>query len=361
MIRDSVEYPTGFDWPKGASTQTHPFDVDSALKRALTPLAVVEAPSASLAAANSAFAAMLRVDSSRLTALDMFSFIVDEERPVMEAVLAGVASGRTDSYQGRSRWRRGDGEAFDVLTSMQPLESDGPPTRALLAAVPADQTAHRLWAPVPAGAPSPIILGVVDHAWTWREISADATRFLGWDRDGIRGEEIRTAIHPEDVPPLELALSRASADGRSVTAPVRLRDAEGGWHPVRVSLSPLSDDPPCWVVAAMPIDDEREREGAAQRASRLEGHLWRVALEIEASGIGGSTAGALRVAGPELTGLSDRQSEIVRRVLRGERAPAIARDLFISPSTVRNHLSTIYRRLGVHSQSELLARLLPVD
>ena len=256
-------------------TQALPFDVDSALKRALTPLAVIEAPSAIFVAANSAFAAMLRVDSARLATLDIFSFIADDERPVLEALLAGVVSGRTVSYQGRSRWRRGDGEVLDVLTSMQPLDSDGPPTRALLAAVPAYQTAHRLWAPLPAGVPSPVILDMVE--------------------------------------------------------------------------------------AAMPIDDERQREGVAERASRLEGHLWRVALEIEASGIGGSTTGAMRVAGPELIGLSDRQSEIVRRVLRGERAPAIARDLFISPSTVRNHLSTIYRRLGVHSQSELLALLLPVD
>ena len=45
--------------------------------------------------------------------------------------------------------------------------------------------------------------------------------------------------------------------------------------------------------------------------------------------------------------------------LRGERVPTIARDLFLSQSTVRNHLSAIYRRVGVHSQAELVARLLP--
>ena len=52
-------------------------------------------------------------------------------------------------------------------------------------------------------------------------------------------------------------------------------------------------------------------------------------------------------------------SEVLRRLTRGERVAGIARDLFVSQSTVRNHLSAIYRRLGVHSQSELLARLMP--
>jgi DNA-binding NarL/FixJ family response regulator len=35
--------------------------------------------------------------------------------------------------------------------------------------------------------------------------------------------------------------------------------------------------------------------------------------------------------------------------------------LFLSQSTVRNHLSTIYRKVGVHSQSELLSRLVGGD
>jgi diguanylate cyclase (GGDEF)-like protein len=53
--------------------------------------------------------------------------------------------------------------------------------------------------------------------------------------------------------------------------------------------------------------------------------------------------------------LTSRQVEILRRLLVGERVPAIARELFLSQSTVRNHLSAIYLRIGVHSQEELLS------
>ncbi|MDP9463451.1 MAG: EAL domain-containing protein, partial [Actinomycetota bacterium] len=55
--------------------------------------------------------------------------------------------------------------------------------------------------------------------------------------------------------------------------------------------------------------------------------------------------------------LSGRQTDIVLRLLAGERVRGIAQALYISPSTVRNHLSSIYQKLGVHSQEELLALL----
>jgi len=54
---------------------------------------------------------------------------------------------------------------------------------------------------------------------------------------------------------------------------------------------------------------------------------------------------------------SDRQLEIMERLVRGERVPTIARGLYLSQSTVRNHLSAIFRKLGVHSQEELLGTL----
>jgi DNA-binding NarL/FixJ family response regulator len=48
------------------------------------------------------------------------------------------------------------------------------------------------------------------------------------------------------------------------------------------------------------------------------------------------------------------------RLLHGERVPTIASELFVSQSTVRNHLSGIFERFGVHSQPELLKMLAPL-
>lgn len=52
--------------------------------------------------------------------------------------------------------------------------------------------------------------------------------------------------------------------------------------------------------------------------------------------------------------LSEREVEILRLAKRGLPNPQIAQALHISPGTVRNHLSAIYRKLDVHSRHEAL-------
>jgi DNA-binding NarL/FixJ family response regulator len=57
--------------------------------------------------------------------------------------------------------------------------------------------------------------------------------------------------------------------------------------------------------------------------------------------------------------LSPRQADILTRLLRGERVATIAAELYVSPTTVRNHLTAIFRKFGVHSQTELIELLRP--
>jgi two-component system response regulator DesR len=52
--------------------------------------------------------------------------------------------------------------------------------------------------------------------------------------------------------------------------------------------------------------------------------------------------------------LSEREIEILRLARRGLANPQIAEALHISPGTVRNHLSSAYRKLGVHNRHEAL-------
>ena len=80
-------------------------------------------------------------------------------------------------------------------------------------------------------------------------------------------------------------------------------------------------------------------------------HIWRMAEDAHAA--------ALTVHGDvgATENLSSRQWEIVTRLRRGERVPQIARSMFLSQSTVRNHLTSVFRKFGVHSQSDLLTML----
>jgi len=52
--------------------------------------------------------------------------------------------------------------------------------------------------------------------------------------------------------------------------------------------------------------------------------------------------------------LTEREVEILRLAKRGLPNPQIANSLHLSPGTVRNHLSSIYRKLDVHSRHEAL-------
>jgi DNA-binding NarL/FixJ family response regulator len=59
----------------------------------------------------------------------------------------------------------------------------------------------------------------------------------------------------------------------------------------------------------------------------------------------------------KLQGLTTRQWEVITLLLQGKRVPTIAGELYISQSTVRNHLSAIFTKFEVHSQPELLEAL----
>lgn len=56
----------------------------------------------------------------------------------------------------------------------------------------------------------------------------------------------------------------------------------------------------------------------------------------------------------DLSVLSPRELEIVRLLLQGRRVSHIAKQLFLSPNTVRSHLKSVFRKLDVHSQGELI-------
>ncbi len=54
--------------------------------------------------------------------------------------------------------------------------------------------------------------------------------------------------------------------------------------------------------------------------------------------------------------LTDKEKEILGLLVRGLSYKEIASLIFISPETVNSHIKNIYRKLNVHSRSELAAR-----
>jgi len=55
--------------------------------------------------------------------------------------------------------------------------------------------------------------------------------------------------------------------------------------------------------------------------------------------------------------ITDREREIILKVMQGKSNADIAGELFISLATVKTHLHNIYRKIGVDSRFDLLARV----
>lgn len=69
----------------------------------------------------------------------------------------------------------------------------------------------------------------------------------------------------------------------------------------------------------------------------------------------------VQVSGPIVGGmdgalLSEREREIVRAITRNLAVPEIAKSLFISVNTVKTHIKSIYRKLGVNSRADAIKR-----
>ncbi len=59
-------------------------------------------------------------------------------------------------------------------------------------------------------------------------------------------------------------------------------------------------------------------------------------------------------SGPGLEGLSNRERQVLERLARGESNDAIGQELGIATQTVRNYISTVYDKLGVHSRAKAI-------
>ena len=97
----------------------------------------------------------------------------------------------------------------------------------------------------------------------------------------------------------------------------------------------------------------------AGRVDAYESALRKIARELDWIGIRTGAAPGYRFASlPGTNALSEREREVLRLIASGDSVGMIARRLFVSSSTVRNYLSSIYGKLGVRNRYELLELLL---
>jgi len=89
-------------------------------------------------------------------------------------------------------------------------------------------------------------------------------------------------------------------------------------------------------------------------------------LNLHASRLGSQVAVVVQAAEPQSTlglllaayGLTARELDVARHVLRGDSTRAIADTLHISAHTVQDHLKSVFDKVGVRSRRDLVGRLL---
>jgi DNA-binding CsgD family transcriptional regulator len=308
-------------------------DVDGSARFATESVAVglVDTETAVVIAANGAYARLLGHGPESIAGLPVEAYLAAERAAVSRTVLAGMRDGWVDSLEGETEVQRPSGRL--TVYSWSRALGLHPPRQAIIAgAVPmVRRTDGELHAP--AVDPDRIILGTLDREGRFHDLAANSASPLGWLDEGNDRARLHEIVHPADRGALASALDPAAVERRPVTVDLRLWQPDDCWTAARVTVSRL------YGPAAVPF-----------------------AVVIGFAGSGRRAETAVKMAGSDvpfvdLTELTRRQNEIVRRVVEGQRVAAIAEDLFLSPSTVRNHLSAVFARFGVHSQSELLALL----
>jgi PAS domain S-box-containing protein len=197
------------------------------------------------------------------------------------------------------------------------------------------------------------LLGVVGEAWQLNQISATVTNLLGYRAEDVIGRSFLDLVHPEDVPELLMTLGSAAGEPRMSRTHLRLLGSAGDWSLCIVHITLLAGtELPAFAFTVRP--SAARPDGDVPSALDAHQRLMRIAHEVRSVDLAQSSA--LASAQSAFALLSPRECEIVQLLLDGERVPAIATRLVVSQSTVRNHLAASFKKLGVHSQQELLRR-----
>jgi DNA-binding CsgD family transcriptional regulator len=168
-----------------------------------------------------------------------------------------------------------------------------------------------------------LAIGSVDEQLLTDQIACVIRAVLGFRPQDLIGTPLVQLVAQPDRARFLEVIRRAGTSEVGATARLSFNVHGGGTRTCQLVLMPKRPHGGyafAIIASRPPPEDPEQRDGSAARRS-------------------------------ELTG---RESEIVAALVRGDRVPAIARRMYLNPGTVRNHLSSAFRKLGVGNQQELI-------
>ena len=329
---------------------------DAAIGVVELPLLLIDLTDFTVSAISTAALRRLGVAPSAVLGLPVTNQIVGADRAATLRALRALRAGAVDFYRAHRRVADATNTGRDMTAWVRPFLFGDKPV-ALAETAPGDASERSPIATYLGREPLAMAVGTVDRDWSITSVSADIVDLIGITAAETVGQRLTSDVPQTDIHLLLEASRQASAD-RSVALRLRLRSRTGDWIPLCCLLTSLAGTTELCFILLRYDQQDGDDAGTEGRAAKLEHHLWRIAVELHASGV--MDLGVPLADGsalPQAGELTPRQLEILRRLVRGERVPTIARELYISQSTVRNHLAAIFERFDVHSQAELLAKV----
>jgi PAS domain S-box-containing protein len=322
------------------------------------PLAAVDLPGGRFLAVNPALASAVGSTVNALIGAPSLDWLSPDDRHAARRGYQALSDGDLTGYQAVRRLAHPEDseQVFSVWVSAIEVDGSRVGLISLIPSSPHDNQFSALAPVTQVPEPGNMVLGTVDSSWRVDRLSQDVEPLLGITPEQCVGRPVLGVIHPADVPAFLAALEHARRGERAVRLVLRVSVGSQDWTQVSAVLATFAPgDPPALAFALIRYDATADQPGDTNRESQLEAHMLRIADELHAAGlIPRLQQLPVLTEQPRLGKLTSREWAVLTRLLDGQRVSAIAADLYVSKSTVRNHLSSIYAKLGVHSQVDLI-------
>lgn len=197
---------------------------------------------------------------------------------------------------------------------------------------------------------------LVDELWRLQVLLPPASEW-GMEEDKIMGFSVVPGLHPSDLPALFDAGDRVrSGEVAKVTVRVHYRATVGryGYFPADCEVGRTETMPAGWLSLTYRNAPAGSDDPVADRLAAITEAV--PDDEPQALPTDARTAAAVARVAAEF-GLTAREVDIVSLLVDGYRVTTMSRTLHLSAGTIRNYLSGVFHKVGVHGQAELIEHI----